>query len=65
MKHYHMDTFPFNKDIMPRTTVFKLIVEHMTGKIRLKRNDPQTPSPRTIKKTGVYEGDDEYYLRNL
>ncbi len=50
MKHYHMDTFPFNKDVMPRTTVFKLIVEHMTGKIRLKRNDPQTPSPRTIRK---------------
>ena len=39
MKHYHMENFPFNKDVIPRTTVFKLIVEHMTGKIRLKRND--------------------------
>ena len=39
MKHYHMEAFPFNKGVMPRTTVFKLIVEHMTGKIRLKRND--------------------------
>ena len=39
MKHYHMENFPFNKEVMPRTTVFKLIVEHMTGKIRLKRND--------------------------
>jgi hypothetical protein len=39
MKHYHMETFPFNKGVMPRTTVFKLIVERMTGKIRLKRND--------------------------
>ena len=39
MKHYHMENFSFNKDVIPRTTVFKLIVEHMTGKIRLKRND--------------------------
>ena len=39
MKHYHMEQFPFNKDVMPRTTVFKLVVERMTGKIRLKRND--------------------------
>ena len=39
MKHYHMEHFPFNKAVMPRTTVYKLVVEHMTGKIRLKRND--------------------------
>ena len=39
MKHYHMEDFPFNKAVMPRTTVFKLVVEKMTGKIRLKKND--------------------------
>ena len=39
MKHYHMEDFPFNQAVMPRTTVFKLVVEKMTGKIRLKKND--------------------------
>ena len=39
LEHYHMEHFPFNKAVMPRTTVYKLVVEHMTGKIRLKRND--------------------------
>ncbi|MCD7826474.1 MAG: pyridoxamine 5'-phosphate oxidase family protein [Clostridiaceae bacterium] len=37
MKHYHQKTFPFNKAAMPRTTVFKLIVEEMTGKARIKK----------------------------
>ena len=39
MKHYHQETFPFNKSVMPHTTVFKLVVENMTGKVRMKRND--------------------------
>lgn len=36
MQHYHMETFPFNKSVMPQTTVFKLVVEKVTGKIRKK-----------------------------
>ena len=39
MKHYHQEEFPFNKSVMPRTIVFKLVVENMTGKIRMKKND--------------------------
>ena len=39
MKHYHQETFPFNKSVMPHTTVFKLVVENMTGKVSMKRND--------------------------
>ena len=39
MKHYHQETFPFNKSVMPHTTVFKLVVKNMTGKVRMKRND--------------------------
>lgn len=39
MKHYHHEDFPFNKNIMPQTKVFKLVVENVTGKIRMKRND--------------------------
>lgn len=38
MKHYHQEEFPFNKAVMPRTKVFKLVVEQVTGKIRLKKN---------------------------
>lgn len=34
MEHYHQEEFPFNKKIMPSTTVFKLVVEKMTGKMR-------------------------------
>lgn len=41
MKHYHQETFPFNKSVMPHTTVFKLVVENMTGKVGMKRNDKQ------------------------
>lgn len=37
MKHYHKEDFPFNKSIMPQTTVFKLIVESVTGKRRMKK----------------------------
>lgn len=38
MKHYHQEEFPFNKTVMPKTKVFKLVVEQVTGKIRLKKN---------------------------
>ncbi len=34
MDHYHQAGFPFNKAVMPSTTVFKLVVESMTGKRR-------------------------------
>lgn len=37
MGHYHQEDFPFNQAVMPQTKVFKLVVENMTGKIRLKR----------------------------
>lgn len=36
MKHYHKEEFPFNKAVMSRTKVFKLVVENMTGKVRMK-----------------------------
>lgn len=39
MQHYHQDAFSFNKSVMPHTTVFKLVVENMTGKVRMKRNN--------------------------
>lgn len=39
MKHYHQEEFLFNKAVMPRTKVFKLVVEKVTGKIRMKKND--------------------------
>ena len=35
MNHYHKEGFPFNKAIMPQTTVYKLVVENMTGKRRM------------------------------
>lgn len=38
MKHYHQEEFAFNKAVMPQTKVFKLVVEQVTGKIRLKKN---------------------------
>ena len=38
MRHYHKEDFTFNKAVMPATTVFKLVVENMTGKIRPKKN---------------------------
>jgi nitroimidazol reductase NimA-like FMN-containing flavoprotein (pyridoxamine 5'-phosphate oxidase superfamily) len=41
MKHYHKEDFSFNKSVMPRTKVFKLIVENVTGKVRMKKNDKQ------------------------
>lgn len=41
MKHYHKEDFPFNKKVMPHTTVFKLVVTEMTGKIRIKKQKMQ------------------------
>ena len=37
MKHYHQEEFPFNKAVIPNTKVFKLVVEKVTGKIRVKK----------------------------
>lgn len=39
MSHYHQDSFPFNKSVVPHTTLFKIVVENMTGKVRMKKND--------------------------
>lgn len=36
MRHYHKGEFPFSQAAMPRTKVFKLVVEKVTGKIRIK-----------------------------
>ena len=41
MKHYHQEDFSFNKSFMPHTKVFKLIVENVTGKVRMRKNDKQ------------------------
>ena len=37
MKHYHKEDFPYNKAVIPRTTVFKMTVDTCTGKRRMKR----------------------------
>ncbi len=37
MKHYHKEDFPFNPAVIPKTIVFQLVVEQMTGKRRMKR----------------------------
>jgi len=37
MKHYHKEDFSFNQAVMPQTTVFKLVVEHVSGKKRKKQ----------------------------
>lgn len=36
MKHYHQEDFAFSKAAMPRTRVFKLTVDSVTGKTRMK-----------------------------
>jgi hypothetical protein len=41
MKHYHKEDFAFNKSVMPRTKVFKLVVDSVTGKVRMKKNKKQ------------------------
>lgn len=37
MKHYHKEDFPYNKAVIPRTTVFKMTVDKCTGKRRMKK----------------------------
>ena len=37
MKHYRREDFPFNEAVVPKTTVFKLTVEEVTGKRRMKK----------------------------
>lgn len=34
MKQYHQKSFSFNKEMMPRTAVLRLVVEEVTGKAR-------------------------------
>ena len=36
MRQYHQEEFQFNKEVMPNTRVFKLVVERVTGKVRRK-----------------------------
>lgn len=38
MKHYHLEDFPFEKNILPVTTVFKLTVEEISGKRLMKKS---------------------------
>lgn len=35
MKHYHKEDFHFNEAVVPRTKVFKVTVNKLTGKIRM------------------------------
>ena len=37
MRHYHQEEFPFNKAVVPHTTVFKLEVESLSGKKLVKK----------------------------
>ncbi len=37
MKHYHKEDCSFNPSVMSRTTVLKLTVEQISGKIRMKK----------------------------
>lgn len=37
MRHYHQEEFAFDKAVMSKTKVFKLVVEEITGKIKLKK----------------------------
>lgn len=39
MKQYHKEEFSFNKNVIARTTIMKLEVENITGKVRMKKND--------------------------
>lgn len=38
MKHYRKEDFPFNPAVVPQTTVFKLVVEQVSGKKRMKKH---------------------------
>ncbi|MDE7334365.1 MAG: pyridoxamine 5'-phosphate oxidase family protein [Lachnospiraceae bacterium] len=37
MRHYREENFPYNKAVIPQTTVFKLTVEKCSGKRRMKK----------------------------
>lgn len=37
MRHYHHDDFPINEKVLSMTTVFRLEIENMTAKRRVKR----------------------------
>lgn len=37
MKHYHKENYCFNPSVMSYTTVLKLTVEQISGKIRMKK----------------------------
>lgn len=37
MKHYRQEDFPYNKAMLPRTRVFKLVVESVTAKRRMPK----------------------------
>ncbi len=37
MQHYREEDFPYNKAVVPRTTILKLTVEEMSGKRRRKQ----------------------------
>lgn len=39
MAHYHQQEFPFDKTVISQTKIFKLVVENMTGKRRMKRKN--------------------------
>ena len=38
MDHYHKDAFPFKEAVVPMTNVFRLKVEEVTGKARIKKH---------------------------
>lgn len=42
MKQYRREDFPINEEVIPHTKIFKLTVEYMTGKRRLKKADKLT-----------------------
>lgn len=44
MKHYHREECMFDKSVIPRTAVFKLTVEQVSGKIRRKKKQWETDS---------------------
>lgn len=37
MKHYHREDFAFNRSVVPKTRLFRLTVEELTGKRRMKQ----------------------------
>lgn len=38
MKHYRASDFPFNEKVIPRTRVFRLVVNQVWGKVRMKKH---------------------------